>query len=59
MRVVQQRVKQKDYLPRNRMALTALRCIKNPAQTAKVAVCADPFYPAWALRQIVWFMAFA
>ena len=35
------------------MIRAALRCIKNPAQTAKVAVCAGLFYPALAFPESV------
>ena len=40
-------------ISRDRMIRKMLPYIENPAQTAKVAVCAGPFYPARALRQIV------
>ena len=33
-------------ISRDRMIRKMLPYIENPAQTAEVAVCADPFYPA-------------
>ena len=40
-------------ISRNCMVRTTLLYIENPAQAEKVSVCAGPFYPARAFRQIV------